>query len=808
MTERRKPRRQWWLLRAVTLSCIALCGFAVTVGASPTNDEYDTCLACATAGQEVEFSFPEEVTAAAVTVLLRWENPGQDGKFPLLTGDGRMPACNPDFNECCVMAAGFDGECELGLVRTHIHKLSVPDDWTGTYCVCWKGLSSSPVEASPTQLSFPSVETDLAMRQRLILSCESWTEMAGMEARVIADDADAAGAFEVEFDSGSSDRYESTVWFRPRSARTFSARLVFYVTGPCGERVLAEVPVSGKGIEPQPVSTLVVFDRSMSMRETLGTPTKIEVAASAVSLYPSILARSTKLDSAGGTDDWFGLISFSGSPQTDVTLGQVDEALVAEVAEFSPAARGTTATGDALMSAFQEMRLAPVGSSHVVLLMTDGRQNTGARTTMKAITDFMPGLTGSPIHLHALGIGISDLDPDKKYKDWGMRTLNEALLASEGRLGFGPGGLLITDDIWFDRRYTIEKFFFEVFARAAGHEIALDPTTTHTLGFEDETLAEVPVASCDRSADFLIVGELLANPLTASLVCLEDPSGREASPGAVEGLGVQLKTQGEDALFRMSFPDPGLDNQHVGVWRIKLKGLPDTVDGLIEWANQVLGSFDWTGASGISGLHATHELFPNLALSLGPLKVDTNDESPNEVDASFDLRLAGVLLESLAQQGITLDLSGSIDLGGLIHRTDISIKTWQDALGELLARFPVAIAVMASVRSDYRLEAVISPRAAQSGETIHVSANTTQAFWPVTGATCSVMVRRPDGVYATLEAYDDGAHSDGEPNDGTYGCSFSDTTVPGYYEFLVVAVGQTREGDPVRREWRIGTYVR
>lgn len=77
---------------------------------------------------------------------------------------------------------------------------------------------------------------------------------------------------------------------------------------------------------------------------------------------------------------------------------------------------------------------------------------------------------------------------------------------------------------------------------------------------------------------------------------------------------------------------------------------------------------------------------------------------------------------------------------------------------------------------------------------------------PVLNATVSADVNSPSGVITNVVLYDDGNHSDGSANDGTYANSFASTSQEGTYIFDVSAAG-TSGGHPFTIHSKNAFYV-
>jgi hypothetical protein len=85
------------------------------------------------------------------------------------------------------------------------------------------------------------------------------------------------------------------------------------------------------------------------------------------------------------------------------------------------------------------------------------------------------------------------------------------------------------------------------------------------------------------------------------------------------------------------------------------------------------------------------------------------------------------------------------------------------------------------------------------GDSIVITAELTEATTPLTGATVTAHVQKPDESTSSITLYDDGSHGDYQANDGVYTNSFADTLYPGYYGIISVASGSTTSGHSFTR---------
>jgi hypothetical protein len=120
---------------------------------------------------------------------------------------------------------------------------------------------------------------------------------------------------------------------------------------------------------------------------------------------------------------------------------------------------------------------------------------------------------------------------------------------------------------------------------------------------------------------------------------------------------------------------------------------------------------------------------------------------------------------------------------------------------------PTTYAIAIGVGSNFRMQPFLTPGIVRVGDPILLSATVSEAGLPVTGCTVSVAVKSPSGTRWNATLRDDGAHNDGDPEDGEYAHEFKRTAEAGSYEFTFRARGLSRDGEPVMREAVRSKYV-
>ncbi len=487
--------------------------------------------------------------------------------------------------------------------------------------------------------------------------------------------------------------------FRPSSN---GAKDIFLVIDNTNEPTSTSriVRLHGSGTDPIPLSTILVIDRSGSMSGAAGDAIKIEAARDAGLLYTELVRNAW---------DWLGITKYNHASSTPVPLDAISsnraaaQTVLSDITgELNPS--GGTGIGGAMETAASEFASSPSENAQAMILLTDGKENKEPY-----IVDVKDGIQTANPNLRIFCVGIGDPIETGPSGIDGIETSKLRAIADDTDALFR-----VIRSISGEDRYALEAFYFKVFAKATGRQMALDPTYLVPLTSSMVLVSSVEIVSCDRDADFLIVSDLFRIPGFEAQLVLQDPTGQIIIPGAtIGGIGVHIKSGNNFKLFRLKFPDRSKASTYVGTWKLYLMPM--------------------------------------------------SDESVAALDKCRS-----------AMQGV----------GGHLP-----------------------IAFMVAVGSDYRLEAHITPGEVLVGQPLHITAKTTEAWWPNPDATVSVTVNKPDGSQLTLSLYDDGLHGDGGANDATFGLDFTGAGQKGYYEFLVRSQGVTTRGESVVREEYLAKYV-
>jgi hypothetical protein len=113
---------------------------------------------------------------------------------------------------------------------------------------------------------------------------------------------------------------------------------------------------------------------------------------------------------------------------------------------------------------------------------------------------------------------------------------------------------------------------------------------------------------------------------------------------------------------------------------------------------------------------------------------------------------------------------------------------------------PLLYGIAIGVGSNFRMQPFVTPGPVYVGDPVLLTAMVSEAGLPVTGGKVTVVAEAPTGAISNLTLKDDGAHNDGDPDNGEYARMFTSTTVDGVYHFTFRAEGLSRDGQLVVRE--------
>ncbi|UCE90271.1 MAG: VWA domain-containing protein [Pseudomonadota bacterium] len=320
------------------------------------------------------------------------------------------------------------------------------------------------------------------------------------------------------------------------------------------------VTLTGIGINPTPIDTVLVLDRSGSMDDPAGDRKKIHAMRDAAMLYTDL----QRLDiGATGTGDKLGFVKYNASNSVYMNLDFIDDAKKNAIAAselsdgaLNDAARlfpdGRTGIGGAMQRAADEIGGPVDGRHQVMVVLTDGKENESPYIA-DVLGDIRSGNTD--LQMYSVGLGF-DIEPTKLQS-----------ITNMGSEGYHQVVGSLSNESLFD----LENFYFKIFSNATGMDLVVDPTHVVNLQNPDPvTVDTARIISSDRSANFLV----LDNPALRGFYDLEfvSPTGSVMTTGAsVGGIPIQEMSRHTYRVFRIVFPDIAQESEYVGDWILRLK---------------------------------------------------------------------------------------------------------------------------------------------------------------------------------------------------------------------------------------------
>lgn len=403
----------------------------------------------------------------------------------------------------------------------------------------------------------------------------------------------------------------------PTAAQSFTSRRVYVafpspatggpdfsgtltITTP-DDPVTTSVTVSlvARAVDPPPMDSVLVIDRSGSMSEPTGVPgaSKADLAIQAANLYVSLLKDNDRIGivrfnhNANNPGDVLQTLVVAGDPASGA--GRASARGTLTLANLAPTGATSIGGGTILGSTVLD---AAVATARAVVVLTDGIQNTAPDipAAIAAVSAKVPRQ-----RVFAVGLGLNQLED---------RLVQLASVTN--------GVAQITGELAGDREFLLQKLYVQILTDVADEAFVQDPTEVLTPGTHRAT--DVYIGEVDVSADFILVYRKQAvYPLVD--LWLEAPDGttiRPAEAGTTYPNFMFVIGDGH-AYFRCQFPAfPGKPTAHVGRWRV--------------WLESRAGRLAVTGAAAYGGVGGNAANFVYSVMST----------------TRSDLRLGGVLTQS------------------------------------------------------------------------------------------------------------------------------------------------------------------
>lgn len=569
-----------------------------------------------------------------------------------------------------------------------------------------KGHHPVPVlKLHDSQIDYKEVEIDYKFHQALIIEN---TGDAELEFDLRLQDLNDKDVNEFildlgkkkKVDAGKTGLFEMT--FFPKSK---GKKELFLVIDNTNEQTSTSrtVRLKGTGADPVALSTMLVVDRSGSMKAKSGTIKKIMATRDSGSLYTELIHEKW---------DWLGITRYNNQNDTPIKLAAISPShkknaqdLLKDISgggKLEP--KGGTGIGPAMTTASSEFKNSPSKNAQAMIVLTDGKENVHP-----FIGEVLPKIKKAYPKLRIFSVGIGDPIETTPLALDGIEVSKLKAIAENTN-----GQFKLIETLAGAKRFDLEAFYFKAFSIATGRQIAKDPLYFVPISNSMQLISNAYIAECDRSASFLIMSDLFKIQGMQNKVIFQDPTGQIIDPSAsVGGIAVHVRSWDSYKLYEINFPSRQKKESYVGQWKVFLKPFDKDAAPVIDYFQ------------------------------------------------SIDPTFAG----------------------------------------------NIPIAFMAAVGSDYRLDASLTKGEVLVGQPIHITAETSEAWWPNPGAKVTTIVTQPNGVVLYRKLYDDGLHKDGNVNDAIYGLDFTETTQKGYYEFLIKSYGTTERGEKIEREVFLSKYV-
>lgn len=319
------------------------------------------------------------------------------------------------------------------------------------------------------------------------------------------------------------------------------------------------VTLTGTGIAPIPLDTVLILDRSGSMQDPAGDRIKIEALRDAAMLYTDLL----RPDNGGaGTGDKLGFWKYNNVNSEYLAFDFITEAKknTIETTELGAAAltdssklkpQGSTGIGGAMENGAAVLGGPLTDRKQVLVVLTDGIENE-TPYILDVIDPIQ--LANSNLQMYSVGLG-SNIEAGKLQAITNMGT---------------EGYHQVSDSLTGESLYDLETFYFKIFSNALGMDLVVDPThVVNLLNPNPIIIDSAKIISSDRNANFLV----LDDPALRVFYDLEfiSPTGQVIVPGgSIGGIPVHVSSRNTYSIYRIVFPDISQANTYVGNWFLRL----------------------------------------------------------------------------------------------------------------------------------------------------------------------------------------------------------------------------------------------
>lgn len=345
--------------------------------------------------------------------------------------------------------------------------------------------------------------------------------------------------------------------FEPKAPGTHTIQM--RVTSNDPTTATQDITLTGKGTTPIPLDTVLVLDRSGSMRDPAGDRIKVQAMRDAAMLYTDLLRENV---GGTGSGDKLGLVKYNGQNSTYLNFDLITEArknnieanelsgpALVDLTKLKP--DGRTGIGGAMQRAASTLGGPLTNRKQVMVVLTDGKENESP-----FINNVIGGIQSdnNRLQMYSVGLGFN-IEPTKLQNITNMGT---------------EGYHQVSSSLSGENLFDLETFYFKIFSNATGMDLVVDPTHVVNLLTPDPIIIDsATIISSDRSANFLV----LDDPVLRTFYDLEfiTPSGAVITPGTtIGGTAIQEMSRHTYKIYRVVFPDVSQANTYVGDWQLRL----------------------------------------------------------------------------------------------------------------------------------------------------------------------------------------------------------------------------------------------
>jgi hypothetical protein len=367
------------------------------------------------------------------------------------------------------------------------------------------------------------------------------------------------------------------ITYKPQTVGEHEIEFEFQECNGCNADSPPRIKAFGRAVKPEPLSTMMVLDRSGSMNGKAGEDTyhtKMSAAIKAGKMYAWLLnPKNSGLDR-------FGLTWYNHVAKKELDIKNIDENEVNDTFErFRPGRDlgpiGNTNISEAMENAITAFKGENDEHNMVIIFLTDGKETVQPFLKERLVREpnyLKTLMNDKDIKIFCVGLGEDKTTGTYEHEGIDRELLQKIAEENEGYF-------LLTGTLDKLAFYNLDKFYFYVFAKAQGYDFAKDPTYMVFPSNNTQEIVQVDIADCDRDIYFLIVSELFKEENYKDILYLVDPSGQIIKTGSkIGGSTINIKKWQNGQLVQVKLPPRSESKTYAGVWKLLMKPvhyLPD-----------------------------------------------------------------------------------------------------------------------------------------------------------------------------------------------------------------------------------------